>query len=353
MVAISNKEVNHETKQVFVYNGSITYEEKRNRYQVCYQENNQTIRKIFQRKESLSEAVAYRNKKSNERGKTVIKPANYVDLEEKIPNDIQQYIAGFFDGDGSIYITSETKLTVAISQSCDSQIPEVFTIIQQYYGGSVTSRKRESDRFYRKEHTLSFYHEYAQALLESLTKNAIIKREQAELGLEYTTMRRKMNKEITKRREEIKNKLFALKDDYANSTILPDRITSSYVAGIFDAEGCVYVCDSKDSVICQLKQMGCKNILNNIFQFLKLNGCVSGGQLTYQGKAAKSFLDLFTKNLIVKKEQAILALDYFKTKIERKEWVASGKRKRENVDEISFDEKLDNISQKIKQLKRE
>lgn len=89
-----------------------------------------------------------------------------------------EYIAGFVDGDGCIYLHSPRGcVNVRIVNECK----EVIEAIHRQYGGSLSARVRSR----RLQHDLCIASREAHQLLLDIEPHLVVKREQARIVLEH------------------------------------------------------------------------------------------------------------------------------------------------------------------------
>lgn len=110
------------------------------------------------------------------------------EFEKKLTSTQRAYVAGFLDADGSISITGNTTRRghqhwslQLIFYNCNL---EVLKKIQFWMGiGSIHSRKRTSK--WRISYRLKFQGAAAARLLKAIHRYLIVKKKQAEIGLEF------------------------------------------------------------------------------------------------------------------------------------------------------------------------
>lgn len=153
----------------------------------------------------------------------------------QISKEFKQYLAGFFDGDGSITV-EKLKLggyTLRI-KFCQSNLDWIKTI-QRYYPylkyGNNSSRNENK----RIEYELRAAGNQIQPLVEDLLEFSILKYEQlleAKKFFQYINV-----KNTTEEKEKIYQNLKLLKQNSINKPY--NRLNNIYIAGLFDAEGCI------------------------------------------------------------------------------------------------------------------
>jgi len=101
----------------------------------------------------------------------------------------EKYIAGFFDGEGCIYASQRVDKKGYNSSTLKIQIAqcnlEVLELIQQKYGGSILEHKNKMKANWRQAWVWQVPAHKAVAFLESVLPYLVVKKEQAELALEF------------------------------------------------------------------------------------------------------------------------------------------------------------------------
>jgi hypothetical protein len=153
----------------------------------------------------------------------------------------KSYIAGMFDGDGSILIAKIPlgfQLKVELSQ-CDKSYLEG---INQHFDntGSLYEDTR-SDKYVGENcWKLRFTGEACTHVLDLMKHYSIIKYKQAELALEYLQLQHKQG--MYEERESIYQKMKNF-NKFKLYTKPYERLNNAYISGLFDAEGNVYIGD--------------------------------------------------------------------------------------------------------------
>lgn len=229
------------------------------------------------------------------------------------------YIAGFIDGDGCIFIRKikdgyQSGFTIT---QCRTNILQ---IIRYHFGGSITSSANRNDKtinlmddaneYYHKHNIRNQYNllirnnEY-QILLYYLQNSFIIKEKQYQCLYEFNKLANLPNKYEEK--EELYSKCSSLNktcevDDV--DEVYLTRLNIEYIAGLFDAEGCIYIKNNLFSFCISIAQKNHPKILYEIVKFLGF-----GKVETYEFKIYKKvdclkFIQLIIPHLIVKYNQA-------------------------------------------------
>lgn len=221
----------------------------------------------------------------------------------------QQYLAGFFDGDGCIQMTTcgTLELQVAQSSSNDDQ-PAILLEFQKYFGGEVyMNAKRTVNQ--RPQFQYKVTARLALPLVEIVSKYGIIKRPQAELVLKHIPEEGVRGFRMTlKDSESLDSNLRKLKGEYASIQIDESRMTIPWTAGLADAEGCAFW-DERARL--QLTQKGCPRIIAILKK--KMGGYLNGFSVRTCGKNAIHWMLKLRPYLIVKRDQVDLIIDHHRT----------------------------------------
>jgi len=217
---------------------------------------------------------------------------------------MESYFAGLFDGDASICIgkcrNDGFQLKVEFSQ-CD-------TIISEYITPYFTKKYVDNrDEKYTKLNCTGYRAcgKNSKCVLELMFRYAIIKVPQAKTGLEYLPLIGIHGEEHKVIRKSYYDKMKSLNKDKSYHKPF-ERLNEQYIAGLFDAEGCVSICFSKTGKrrwYFQIVQQTDPKILDHITIFLGY-GTQSAGYGRWRVASKKNFLD-FEKRigpyLIIKK----------------------------------------------------
>jgi LAGLIDADG-like domain len=149
------------------------------------------------------------------------------------------YIAGLFDGDGTIMISqipNGFQLKVELTQ-CNKKFLEDINV-GFANTGKLYEDKREHKYLNENAWKLRFVGEATTSILNIMKSYSIIKYKQAELGIKYLEYQGQLNK--YNERQAMYNDMKELNKH--KSYIKPyDRINNAYISGLFDAEGNVYL----------------------------------------------------------------------------------------------------------------
>lgn len=151
---------------------------------------------------------------------------------------MESYIAGFVDGDGSIYITKLARgfqLMVDICQ-CNAQL---LGILNTYFSskGSIYLDSRAEKYLTESASKLRFCGKETIPILELMRERGIVKAEQAKLALQFVPLIKRHN--CTTQKDDICVQMAALNKDKSTYVKPYDRLCNAYISGLYDAEGCV------------------------------------------------------------------------------------------------------------------
>ena len=237
------------------------------------------------------------------------------------------YIAGFIDGDGCIFIRKITdgyQSGFTITQ-CRTNILQV---LRYHFGGSITSCEKrnnkienimdENNEFIHKHNVRNQYNllirsnEY-QVLLDYLRHSFIIKEQQYNCLYEFNRMANLPNK------LEEKERLYTVcSENNGKTTILEgnlQKLNIEYIAGLFDAEGCLFINKDLNSKHISIAQKNHPIILHKIVKFLGFGKVETSNMcfIIYNKTDCLKFIQLVKTHLIVKYNQAIAFETFLQT----------------------------------------
>ena len=229
------------------------------------------------------------------------------------------YIAGFIDGDGCIFIRKikdgyQSGFTIT---QCRTNILQV---LRFHFGGSITSSENRNNKIenkmdennelihknnIRNQYNLSIRGNEYQVLLDYLRHSFIIKEQQYNCLYEFNKLVNLPNKLDEK---EYLHKLCS--DNNSKTTILETnfkKLNVEYIAGLFDAEGCLYVESKLKKIKISISQKKYPIILHQIVKFLGFGKVESSNVrfIIYNKTDCLKFIQLVKPHLIVKYNQAI------------------------------------------------
>ncbi len=235
------------------------------------------------------------------------------------------YIAGFIDGDGSIFIRKITdgyQSGFTITQ-CRTNILQ---IIRYHFGGSITTSSNRNDKTINlMDETNEYYHKHNirnqynllirnneyQMLLDYLQDSFIIKENQYQCLRQFNKLANLQNQNEEKENLYLKcsehNKKCNLHERYLI------RLNIQYIAGLFDAEGCIYIQNNKFSLCVSIAQKNHPKILYEIVKFLGFGKVETYEFKIYKRSDCLQFIQLVKPYLIVKYNQAEAFETFLKT----------------------------------------
>jgi hypothetical protein len=228
------------------------------------------------------------------------------------------YIAGFIDGDGCIFIRKiadgyQSGFTIT---QCRTNILQA---IRYHFGGSITSSENrnnkienkmdENNEFIHKHNVRNQYNllirsnEY-QVLLDYSKESFIIKEKQYNCLYEFNKIANLPNKLAEK--EELYK---ICSENNVKTTILEGnlhKLNIEYIAGLLDAEGCLFINKDLNSKHISISQKNHPLILHEIVKFLGFGKVETSNMcfIIYNKSDCLNFIQLVKKHLIVKYNQA-------------------------------------------------
>lgn len=312
-----------------------------------YYDKSFTLSKYKSNEEALKDAENFLKEKSDEVGLTKIQKV------KRISPEMKQFFAGVFDGDGTIGLY-ESSLRTSVSQSSiDDNPPPLLVAFMNAYDGSICkySRLREGKYgVHKPEYCFTLFGKECKPLLEVIETYGIIKAPQAKLALEC--LKRGTNRESSK-------KIFLSGDDkkffveafsnekkkYKDVPIDESKVTDAWIAGVFEAEGCVGYRNFDIDLYMTFTQHNCIAILHKINEKLGGSGNkIDSGQLTFCGKNMLPVINRIEHLLIGKKKQITNARLHLLS-------IASRKRKHRSLKDKKYDKEMKNQNRKAKRYK--
>lgn len=223
-----------------------------------------------------------------------------------IKEEFKKYLAGFFDGDGSIAVekinTSGYTLRIKFCQSNENFIKTIQSIYPfMHYDG----RLRRPN--HRCEYQLRAAGKQIEPLIDDLLKYSILKYEQlceAKKFFQYINIPGTINK-----KKEIYEKLKELKKQ---SKIKPyERLSKEYISGFFDAEGSIGI--YSNSLRVKITQKSDILILQKIANMYNNSNKIDNYAISFYGINSLNVLNDILPYSIYKKIQIQAAIKYINT----------------------------------------
>jgi hypothetical protein len=210
-------------------------------------------------------------------------------------------IAGFFDGDGSVYINTQTGgycLHVSLSQ-CDYRI---LVHYQKAIGGRLFKQDRANPN-HRLQYDLQFRGWDAYDLLQKLRPFLRVKAHSADIAIQF--METFYRAPDCPEKQVLVQALASENAAVARTVLSRCPITIGYISGIFDAEGC---CMHDRISITQQQEPTLLKEIQDYFQA----GTIWNETAWYlkESSVRKAALHAMLPNIIVKREQAELTIKY-------------------------------------------
>ena len=248
---------------------------------------------------------------------------NTIEIDNKIHLDRfkytpphPSYISGFIDGDGCIFIRKITdgyQSGFSITQ-CRTNILQ---IIRYHFGGSITSSTNRNNKTINlMDNTNEYYDKYNirnqydlfirnneyQILLDYLQNSFVIKENQYNCLYKFNKLANLSNN--YKEKEELYLKCYSLNKTCNLDEIYLPRINIEYIAGLFDAEGCIFIENNLKKIKITISQKNHPKILHEIVKFLGLGKIYDYQLIIYKKEDCLKFIKLVQSHLIVKFNQA-------------------------------------------------
>jgi hypothetical protein len=226
------------------------------------------------------------------------------------------YVSGFFDGDGSICIDKNLCLQVSFSQCA----PEILLKLQGIFGGIIYKCDMSHKPNQRDQHNLRICGRECEKVLVYLDKGSIMKWDQIQVAKIFIRMNNLQD--LTEEKTQLKDQMTALNKSYKKTHDKRYGILNwEYIAGIFDAEGCIETYKKKTKKgysygmsYIKITQKNDYRLLEEIKSFIG-HGRVEGKILwkTERIDFVKWDLQKILPLLIVKRKQSEWLLEFFET----------------------------------------
>ncbi len=259
------------------------------------------------------------------------------------------YIAGFVDGDGYVYIKMEeinkannsgetsnedTKKHIIYRYGlCIGQArTNILKILRYYYGGNIYSTQKYDDdvninenglydRFNRRNmyaYNVNSY--YCKYIYKDIFDKLVIKNKQVDKIMDFIYLNelKDTNNEEQKREcYENMQKLHLsvnMEDDFYNY----ENLTIEYIAGLFDAEGCISLNQPFDEIFSRPKigisQKNHPNVLLKIIDFLGYGSIENNNTYIVSGNNAYNLICQIIDFTVVKYNQLLAVKLYWESK---------------------------------------
>jgi len=259
------------------------------------------------------------------------------------------YIAGFIDGDGTIFIR-KIKDGYQSGISLTQSRTNILQILQYHFGGTIVEpniinieNKFNDDGYYDKCNKRNSYSLFIRSneykyLLKYIFDKIILKKDQINLLVDFEKLVNKVNCE---EKEELCNKCLEFnkikKNNYEYS-----NLNIEYIQGIFDAEGHIYVSYKKinnqikfsNGVYMKITQKNHPEIIKEIHKFLGFGKTSDYIYYVDTFEDCLKLVKLIKDGLIVKYNQIIAFEEYLNSRLEKNENYDKVHIKREEIYKI-------------------
>jgi hypothetical protein len=218
------------------------------------------------------------------------------------------YLSGFFDGDGSICINEALSLQIQFSQC----VLPILNKIKDIFGGSLYSFEPRNDN-QRTQHSLRICGRDCEKILKYLDIGCIMKYEQVQVAKKIIYLNNLQN--LNDKKIEYREEMRRLNKSYKKTHDKPyTRINIEYISGLFDAEGCIYLRERKNSHCfdyIKITQANDYQLLEHIKNFIGHGSVVDKIKWTVNRQEFVEYdLTQMLPFLNVKKLQAELCLEF-------------------------------------------
>lgn len=259
--------------------------------------------------------------------------------------DFVKYLGGFFDADGSVYI-SNNLLRIRFSQSEKKILDKINAFYNNIF--RIVTRNKIDKENQRTEFSLDLSGLKLLPVLQDLEKSCITKYPQILKALEFTKY---VNKPGTKDiKTKIENEMKHMnrnKDDYI--AIRPyERVNIQYISGMFDGDG--YVGINERGIGCHITQKNDYKLLEMIHSYFPESRLTDIRLYFYNINLIEYFLESILPYVIYKKEQVQKTLQYLNSdnNCEKEILRQSVKSlKKVNIDTESYIDYIKNIFEDI------
>jgi intein/homing endonuclease len=253
------------------------------------------------------------------------------------------YIAGFFDGEGSVNIikqkargeSQEGKFTHFLVCSVANTNREVLDAIQSVYGSNVAPVRGKGNA--KSSYRLHFTRRQAEIFLTDIYPFLLLKKQQVALGLKSRETIRKgsycgrskvLSNQALHDRDKLENEIKKMNKSQISKLTwdIPDEAKAQYMAGLFDAEGSMSIL--KPSAKVHRLYVSVSSVDKGIIEWISINaegiGTITKRTQEYEkwndswkwqvsDDRALGFLKVIEPYLIIKKRQVEIATEFRNT----------------------------------------
>ena len=254
-----------------------------------------------------------------------IQEDNQVHLERfKYIQPHPSYIAGFIDGDGCIFIRKikdgyQSGITIAQSRT------NILQVMKYHFGGSITTTtsrnsNKNDDEITKNTKRNQFNYvvrsNQYNLLLNYIKYNLILKQNQIKCLYDFSKLCNKLNK------DDEKDEIYKMCSSFNNKTTKPEensfdfsRLNIMYIAGLFDAEGCIYINKNNyNKFYVKITQKNNPIILHKIKEYFGYGNIYDNNCFKIENKkCCVDFIEKVKPYLIVKYNQANLFIKFSNT----------------------------------------
>lgn len=201
----------------------------------------------------------------------------------------KSYIAGLYDGDGSINMSKvgpEGQQGYLMKVELSQNNEDLLTKINSFFNdkGKIYEDKRHDKYTNSTNYCLRFCGKDAFDILSIIKEFGVIKSPQAELALRCIELNKK---NVSVEKEELMNQIKSMNRDKTVYEKPYQSINNAYISGLFDAEGNIYFTTNKvgkKKSYIKITQTGCPEILNKIASYLGYGSTADVGRWTIYSK---------------------------------------------------------------------
>jgi hypothetical protein len=218
--------------------------------------------------------------------------------------ELRRYLIGFGEGDGCIGIDKRGYVNVSVTQAQNSGVPKVLSLFRTVYGGHISGPYKRKGKNVRQQYTWNCTGFSVLPILKDWIQFGVLKQNQAKLVFDF------MINNDTSNCKPLWAQLHATKEpeNYREVEIDNSILTIPYLAGLFDAEGCI-TCSRKTDIHIFITQENSPKLLNSLNQIFCQNlSTVDYRRLYFRGSSIDQCLCEMLPYLVGKAPQALVAL---------------------------------------------